>query len=123
MSRFLFVFGLLAVFFFFFFFIRTRPPPKSPLFPSPPLFRSEPEAAQLELPSQGHGLRGPRGHIRPGSRRIPPLRRMRADQRVQRLARGSHCHGGAGVGERSLDRKSTRLNSSHSPISYAVLCL
>src|SRR2546430_13682057 len=26
-------------------------------------------------------------------------------------------------GERSLDRKSTRLNSSHSQISYAVFCL
>src|SRR2546427_8184577 len=28
-----------------------------------------------------------------------------------------------GVGEDDLDRKSTRLNSSHSQISYAVFCL
>src|SRR2546430_13093239 len=36
-------------------------------------------------------------------------------------------HGGvsvfSGVGERTRDRKSTRLNSSHSQISYAVFCL
>src|SRR2546427_4764998 len=32
-------------------------------------------------------------------------------------------HEGAGVVERVGDRKSTRLNSSHSQISYAVFCL
>src|SRR2546430_3835436 len=30
---------------------------------------------------------------------------------------------GTGVGDRRRDRKSTRLNSSHSQISYAVFCL
>src|SRR2546430_6636989 len=30
---------------------------------------------------------------------------------------------GAGLSEREVDRKSTRLNSSHSQISYAVFCL
>src|SRR2546430_10531344 len=30
---------------------------------------------------------------------------------------------GLGLGVRGLDRKSTRLNSSHSQISYAVFCL
>src|SRR2546430_7093519 len=29
----------------------------------------------------------------------------------------------AGAGSRPIDRKSTRLNSSHSQISYAVFCL
>src|SRR3712207_7529985 len=29
----------------------------------------------------------------------------------------------AGIGERDADRKSTRLNSSHANISYAVFCL
>src|SRR5688572_31487529 len=29
----------------------------------------------------------------------------------------------AGIGEQLTDRKSTRLNSSHSQISYAVFCL
>src|SRR5256886_7881787 len=32
-------------------------------------------------------------------------------------------HGGAAVDEHDADRKSTRLNSSHSQISYAVFCL
>src|SRR5205807_4755399 len=31
--------------------------------------------------------------------------------------------GGSGSGRSSLDRKSTRLNSSHLVISYAVFCL
>src|SRR2546427_8021062 len=35
-----------------------------------------------------------------------------------------HLHGGPGRGpEERPDRKSTRLNSSHSQISYAVFCL
>src|SRR5688572_31090924 len=33
------------------------------------------------------------------------------------------CPGPAGVATRTGDRKSTRLNSSHSQISYAVFCL
>src|SRR2546430_8667448 len=32
-------------------------------------------------------------------------------------------HHGVGFAEQRLDRKSTRLNSSHSQISYAVFCL
>src|SRR5260221_10296003 len=31
--------------------------------------------------------------------------------------------GGRGLGETEIDRKSTRLNSSHTVISYAVFCL
>src|SRR2546430_5850646 len=34
-----------------------------------------------------------------------------------------HAHGGRQILVRSRDRKSTRLNSSHSQISYAVFCL
>src|SRR5947209_16169413 len=44
---------------------------------------------------------------------------------VGKLRYGSHCH--AQVQQRimrlMLDRKSTRLNSSHANISYAVFCL
>src|SRR3712207_8325919 len=41
------------------------------------------------------------------------------------LARGRHAGAtlGGGVERRPLDRKSTRLNSSHANISYAVFCL
>src|SRR5258707_8264283 len=51
-----------------------------------------------------------RGGARPRARaRIPPG-----------PARHDTRHGG---GARALDRKSTRLNSSHANISYAVFCL
>src|SRR6266481_6744580 len=36
---------------------------------------------------------------------------------------GRRPHRGAGQRRRARDRKSTRLNSSHSSISYAVFCL
>src|SRR2546430_5856541 len=88
-----------------------RRPPRSPLFPSPPLFRSgferDPPALVADLPQ----FLEPRGaHAQ--RRREPPC-----DERVPRVL----------VVVRELemqsDRKSTRLNSSHSQISYAVFCL
>src|SRR5947209_15126664 len=72
-----------------------RRPPRSTLFPYTTLFRSvlDDVAAELELT--------------PGARTtVRTLKRL----------------GGAGAG-RELDRKSTRLNSSHANISYAVFCL
>src|SRR5688572_32458759 len=57
----------------------------------------------------------------------PPLRRL---HRVSRAARGPHRErvdpdcGARDLGvQTARDRKSTRLNSSHSQISYAVFCL
>src|SRR3712207_8063775 len=41
----------------------------------------------------------------------------RREARLHRLARTARAH------DRGLDRKSTRLNSSHANISYAVFCL
>src|SRR6266498_5361603 len=80
--------------FFFFFFLMIRRPPRSTLFPYTTLFRSPPR----------RGGRRARASL---------LRRRlrRGDGRVRALPRG----GG--------DRKSTRLNSSHVRISYAVFCL
>src|SRR2546427_5287150 len=37
--------------------------------------------------------------------------------------RACHCNGLPAAGCAEVDRKSTRLNSSHSQISYAVFCL
>src|SRR5258707_10646338 len=75
-----------------------RRPPRSTLFPYTTLFRSG-RAAQL----------------------------LRAEPAVAKLsgahARGATCPPAGRDGERSLDRKSTRLNSSHANISYAVFCL
>src|SRR5438874_3976500 len=85
-----------------------RPPPRSTLFPYTTLFRSRWLA------------RGPLENV-PHRRALLHLHRerprrlgSRADQRA--LARRQ----GAGAGK---DRKSTRLNSSHVEISYAVFCL
>src|SRR3712207_9010371 len=75
-----------------------RRPPRSTLFPYTTLFRSDPHVR----PDQQEHVREPR-------------------------------HGGAAVADHALlpdlgegaavDRKSTRLNSSHANISYAVFCL
>src|SRR2546427_8745278 len=70
-----------------------RRPPRSTLFPYTTLFRSGHQAA-LDAPLV-----------------------------VEHLGHGSQAVGGAGGVGDHVDRKSTRLNSSHSQISYAVFCL
>src|SRR2546427_5936910 len=80
-----------------------RRPPRSTLFPYTTLFRSS------------HDPRRQRHRVaRPASPR--PRHPSRA---------GNAPFGGilAGAGGGGGDRKSTRLNSSHSQISYAVFCL
>src|SRR3712207_8073521 len=90
-----------------------RRPPRSTLFPYTTLFRSE-----------GVGRAGEAGPLR---RRVPELH-------VLRVFVGEGGAGGNPLGvflgggevpeeERQADRKSTRLNSSHANISYAVFCL
>src|SRR3989475_6784355 len=82
-----------------------RRPPRSTLFPYTTLFRSR-AAPHL-------GTHGPRDGIGHRGGQHPALARQR------RAAAG----GGRGAGLlRAGDRKSTRLNSSHSQISYAVFC-
>src|SRR3712207_8409766 len=76
-----------------------RRPPRSTLFPYTTLFRSLRLAGALVV-ARAHP--GPRGGV--GGRR-------------------EAGHVGAELGEDDLDRKSTRLNSSHANISYAVFCL
>src|SRR2546430_5238955 len=91
-----------------------RPPPKSPLFPSTTLSRSR-------LPELGGG-RGGRG---PG-RAPAPDRRRSGGYQPDPPAAGHHRPRRRellGAVRRGRDRKSTRLNSSHSQISYAVFCL
>src|SRR2546430_7367278 len=83
-----------------------RPPPRSTLFPYPTLFQSpDPERATILPTVEVNGMWG--GYQGPGSKTIIPAE---AGFKVtMRLVPG--------------DRKSTRLNSSHSQISYAVFCL
>src|SRR2546422_3890193 len=87
-----------------------RRPPRSTLFPYTTLFRSLPEPG---TPGQGGILRGRRAGPVAGGEVVPP----------QGLVPGSPAtleFVGARAGG---DRKSTRLNSSHGYISYAVFCL
>src|SRR3712207_9120567 len=83
------------------FFLMIRRPPRSTLFPYTTLFRSRGGGRA----SGGGAARGSES----GSRR-----RARRGGRAGVRARG---------GGRRRDRKSTRLNSSHANISYAVFCL
>src|SRR5438552_14606060 len=75
-------------------------PPTTPLFPYTTLFRSRQRV-----------LRAPRPPLRGGG--------GGAGRRLLRDHARPHPGGGRGGG----DRKSTRLNSSHQIISYAVFCL
>src|SRR3712207_6945685 len=92
---------------FYFFFLMIRRPPRSTLFPYTTLFRSSEEVMGRALAEGGRrqrvflmtkncarDRRGTRQHLEDSLRRL-----------------------------RTEDRKSTRLNSSHANISYAVFCL
>src|SRR5437588_4297309 len=86
-----------------------RRPPRSTLFPYTTLFRSE-QPGKLSGDRPPHGSPGNkglaiRGYFRAGAWRILFTQKVTADR------------------ETFVDRKSTRLNSSHTVISYAVFCL
>src|SRR2546427_6795841 len=81
-----------------------RRPPRSTLFPYTTLFRSLVAAA------------APGVRRRAGAGKDLHHARLRSPH-----PRRTGCHGTSGGGVQ--DRKSTRLNSSHSQISYAVFCL
>src|SRR5947208_5709465 len=85
----------------FFFFLMIRPPPSSTLFPYTTLFRSC-LIGRLSISSARHpAVRNVSGR----STRTPTKSQMKLSERLR------------------TDRKSTRLNSSHQIISYAVFCL
>src|SRR2546422_3001242 len=82
-----------------------RRPPRSTLFPYTTLFRSTACRAEREPP---FAARPPR----------------QAQLRTPEAATRQHHHRArARFGHHQGDRKSTRLNSSHGYISYAVFCL
>src|SRR2546422_6075270 len=86
-----------------------RRPPRSTLFPYTTLFRSQelPHKVQHVLPVGAEHAAGA-GAI--------AVTRERRDA-------GDHVAAPEVVGPARVDRKSTRLNSSHGYISYAVFCL
>src|SRR3712207_7665035 len=85
-----------------------RRPPRSTLFPYTTLFRS--------------GVRGVAGHPHGGGVQLVQEGQRVALEPFGPLLVGLRLSGRLTGGHR-LDRKSTRLNSSHANISYAVFCL
>src|SRR3989442_9986028 len=85
--------------FFFFFFLMIRRPPRSTLFPYTTLFRSLYEVLG----------------------EMPEVSRHLDRETLKRIEAPEEYLGSADAFRR--DRKSTRLNSSHVRISYAVFCL
>src|SRR3712207_8639185 len=83
------------------FFLMIRRPPRSTLFPYTTLFRSAVVGLSVG-PLAGRDALALASEASTSSRDVPPSQRIHATP---------------------LDRKSTRLNSSHANISYAVFCL
>src|SRR2546427_4483865 len=90
-----------------------RRPPRSTLFPYTTLFRSS---------------LGPKISVVSGEQLVPAVARQRhrdmpTGHLGNEIGRNLRRVGERGRAVRRIDRKSTRLNSSHSQISYAVFCL
>src|SRR3712207_6952363 len=99
-----------------FFFLMIRRPPRSTLFPYTTLFRSRVHPSRRDRDGAHPAQRdrhAPRRFLRRRHRRGS---RDRREARLPPAPRRGHLR-------RRLDRKSTRLNSSHANISYAVFCL
>src|SRR3712207_7486246 len=86
-----------------FFFLMIRRPPRSTLFPYTTLFRS------LQVAFSDHQVSNHAAEVNAATVKAPVM---------QGLAPGLHW-----ALQPFQDRKSTRLNSSHANISYAVFCL
>src|SRR3712207_7747836 len=93
-----------------FFFLMIRRPPRSTLFPYTTLFRSGKDRVAALVEYAGVRLFVERvAQVQPGFR-------LTAERAVAAAVICAHLDG-------LPDRKSTRLNSSHANISYAVFCL
>src|SRR5690606_40195303 len=87
--------------------LMLRPPPRAPLFPYTTLFRSAQQRGQHEEQHTGDEHAPPAEDV-PG-----PSAEQEEPAEGERI----------GADHPRQDRKSTRLNSSHVKISYAVFCL
>src|SRR3712207_8816030 len=90
-----------------------RRPPRSTLFPYTTLFRSAVVLTREAQERRGDAARLERREV------LLRLRHRGAQVQVARHQERGRLH----VADVHQDRKSTRLNSSHANISYAVFCL
>src|SRR5207245_10717761 len=93
------------------FFLSSSRPPRSTLFPYTTLFRS----AYWNNPEATRAIKGEDGWLRTGDIGEWCDGALRLVDRARDFIVTS--------GGKTIDRKSTRLNSSHGSISYAVFCL
>src|SRR5205814_7027299 len=98
----------------------TLPPLRPPLFPYTTLFRSPGNAATH--PSSRRSWTAFGYHAWDLDARVPALTGFWPTRHTARKPTGPCCASAASRPP-SRDRKSTRLNSSHLGISYAVFCL
>src|SRR3712207_7318483 len=99
--------------FFSFFFLMIRRPPRSTLFPYTTLFRSMTEQPKGELVCKANEIQ------------LKQALRILIDDYPVAIVKDSmgEIHAIGDTCSHAEDRKSTRLNSSHANISYAVFCL
>src|SRR3712207_7654831 len=94
-----------------------RQPPRSTLFPYTTLFRSK---ANFPRRRRVRAVGNETEHVPPTA--LPCLH-PDGEHSARGAARGSRLPERPRLLSAHLDRKSTRLNSSHANISYAVFCL
>src|SRR4051794_41354076 len=96
------------------------PPPRPPLFPYTTLFRSEPDGERILTWQQVYDLPELPEHLVVVGSGVTGAEFASANSApVTPDPTTTRCSGSSG----RSDRKSTRLNSSHPSISYAVFCL
>src|SRR5437867_6415654 len=101
----------------------TRPPPRSTLFPYTTLFRSQLGTGDREFAVGVIVLAQGQGAFVDLDRQLD-IATLEGDIRLhqQLVVRGQLVSEAFLLRQHTLDRKSTRLNSSHRTISYAVFC-
>src|SRR5207253_7806113 len=98
------------------FLLHLPPPPPSTLFPYTTLFRSVENGLRNEAVSASQHAQVVVSTVQ---NEFPPAQRVQQRGEVHRSERVNQFI----AARKTEDRKSTRLNSSHVAISYAVFCL